>query len=115
MNIQIRERKENLEKELERTVDIIIKNYFPEKIILFGSLADGNIHEWSDIDLVVIKETKERFIDRSYKINLMTDPKVGMDFIVYTPAEFQRMMDDDNYFVIDEILKRGKVLYERDK
>lgn len=37
-------RKEILEKELKRIVDVIIKGYSPEKIILFGSLAGGHVH-----------------------------------------------------------------------
>lgn len=115
MNTQNIERKDDLERELKRIVSVIIKEYSPEKIILFGSLVNGKVHEWSDIDLVIIKETKERFIKRPYSIHLMTDPKIGTDFIVYTPDEFKKMIDDDNYFIIDEILNKGEVLYERNK
>ena len=50
--------KEALEKELHRIVATLIEKYKPEKIILFGSLATSKIHEWSDIDILIIKETK---------------------------------------------------------
>lgn len=33
--------------------------------------------------------------------------------IAYTPAEFARMIADQNYFVVAEILAKGKVVYER--
>jgi predicted nucleotidyltransferase len=37
--------------------------YKPEKVILFGSFAEDDIHEWSDIDMVIIKETSLRPIE----------------------------------------------------
>jgi len=107
------QRKELLQKELKRITRIIIKKYIPDKIILFGSLANGKVHEWSDIDLAIIKETKMRFIKRMQKVGLMTSPKLGVDFIVYTPEEFENMVKDDNYFIKDEILRKGEVLYDK--
>lgn len=41
-----------------------MKKYSPLRIILFGSLANDNIHEYRDIDLVVIKNTEKNFYDR---------------------------------------------------
>ncbi|MDI3531232.1 MAG: uncharacterized protein PWP60_1081, partial [Candidatus Atribacteria bacterium] len=52
-----REREKLLHEELSRIVKLLIEKYQPEKIILFGSLAEGRIHEWSDIDLLIIKDT----------------------------------------------------------
>lgn len=40
-------KKNYLEKELGRLVDVIAHDYAPEKIILFGSLANGEIHSVS--------------------------------------------------------------------
>jgi len=51
--------KDYLEKELGRLVNVIAHDYAPEKIILFGSLANGKIHSGSDIDLIIIKSTKQ--------------------------------------------------------
>ena len=45
-----------------KCIDLIIedlKKYEPEKIILFGSFARGEIDEYSDIDLVIIKNEKK--------------------------------------------------------
>lgn len=115
MNILIERRKEILEKELKRIVDIIIRQYSPQKIILFGSLSSGRIHEWSDIDLVIIKDTKDRFIERLHKVHLMSSPEVGVNFIVYTPREVEIFKKQNHYFFVEEIQKKGKVIYERDK
>lgn len=38
--------------------------YEPEKIILFGSLARGDTHEWSDIDLLIVKDTDASYGER---------------------------------------------------
>lgn len=115
MNAQIIERKKDLRKELKRIVDVIVKGYSPQRIILFGSLANGQIHEWSDIDLVIIKKTKERFLNRIHNVRLMTHPKVGVDFIVYTPQELEGMKKEGRRFLIKEILEKGEMLYEREK
>ena len=88
----------------------IVKEYSPEKIILFGSLAENKVHQWSDIDLAIVKETKERFIERLHKVHLMASPSIGVNFIVYTPQEVQSMLEQNHYFLTDEILKKGKVL-----
>lgn len=111
MNIE--ERKYILNEELRRIVKLVVKDYSPEKIILFGSLSTNNIHEWSDIDLVIIKDTDKRFLDRLHEVHLMTKPKVGVNFIVYTPDELQEMIEENRYFLVKEILGKGQVLYER--
>ncbi len=52
----IEERKVLLNVELKKIIDILVREYVPEKVILFGSMAHGNIHEYSDIDLLFIKK-----------------------------------------------------------
>ncbi|MDP2939981.1 MAG: nucleotidyltransferase domain-containing protein [Candidatus Omnitrophota bacterium] len=115
MNALALQRRNILNKELKRIADIIIKKYSPQKIILFGSLASGNVHEWSDIDLVVIKDTQTRFLDRTEELLLLSRPRVGINIVVYTPYEAKKMIEENRYFFVDEILKKGMVLYERDK
>jgi len=88
----------------------------PQKIILFGSYARGNPTEDSDIDLLIIKETNkrrdERFVDVK-RIIYNPNIRVPVSPIVYTPKELKRRLDMGDDFV-NEILKRGVVLYDRD-
>lgn len=107
------DRKTQLEQELKRTKEIIVREYQPQRIILFGSLAQGKVHEWSDIDLAIVKETPRRFIDRIGDVLLLIRPKVSVNVIVYTPQEVEQMERNDHYFWIDEITHKGKVLYDR--
>jgi len=110
MNVQIRERKEILEKELKRIVDTIIKNYSPEKIILFGSLTKGDINEWSDIDLIIIKFTDEGPWERAARVDRFIEHKVPVDILIYTPEEVRQRLAMNDYFV-KEFSEKGKVLY----
>lgn len=96
---------------LLQVIDVIKKKYKPEKIILFGSRVKGKTKKWSDADLVIIKKTKKKFSDRIEEVSTLVDHKIPLDFLVYTPEEFQ-VMSGWNYFVQKEILAKGRVLYE---
>ena len=61
------------EESLKQIVDTIVDQYQPEKIMLFGSYAYGNPDSDSDIDLLIIKDTSERFIDRWSLVVYITD------------------------------------------
>ncbi len=106
-------RKAALEAELARILPIIIEKYQPEKIILFGSLATGEAHEWSDIDLAIIKETELNYFDRLFEFKRLLDCKLATDVFIYRPQEFAAAIAEDHYFIVDEILGRGKVMYDR--
>jgi predicted nucleotidyltransferase len=102
-----------LQKELERIVEKIKRVYSPERIILFGSLAQDRVKEGSDIDLAIVKDTDKRPLDRCLEIANICQPSVAVNFIVYTPEEIKRAEKSGNFFVVEEILKKGQVLYER--
>lgn len=108
-------REKILRQELARILEILVKEYSPIKIILFGSLAEGKVGDWSDIDLAIIKVTKDRFLDRIGEVMMLIRPKVACDVVVYTPREFAQMLKEGNHFIGEEIQKRGKVLYETGK
>jgi predicted nucleotidyltransferase len=101
-----------LQSELRRYLRILRTHYQPERVILFGSLAAGSSGEWSDIDLVIIKETNRRFLDRSKEVIQLLKPLVGIDILVYTPTEMEQLSRDRG-FVRSEIQGKGKIIYER--
>jgi len=102
-----------VERELKRIV-ARLRALDPERVILFGSFARGDFHEDSDIDLVVVLNTDERFLDRIGRALEVIDV-AGFDVwpIVYTPAEINQMRARGSVFWA-EIERDGKVLYERD-
>ncbi len=91
----------------------IVENFNPEKIILFGSQVWGKPKEWSDIDILIIMDFNESFAKISAKISMIAKPKyIPMDILVRTPDEIEKRIKIGDYF-IKNILKEGKVLYER--
>ena len=93
---------------IDQLVDIIVSGYGPvEKILLFGSAARGQPDEYSDVDLIVIKRTPDRFLKRLLDVPLLPVPA---DIFVYTPEEFAQMQQEENPFIL-EALKDAVVVY----
>jgi uncharacterized protein len=110
--VTIEERERSLREELKRIVEVIKVDYAPEKIVLFGSLATDRIHEWSDIDLLVIKRTDKRPIERTMELAGLIKPKIGIDLFVYTPEEYEILLRERYSFILN-IIKTGKTVYEK--
>ena len=97
---------------LDEIVRILVDQYGPiEKIILFGSFARGDTDEYSDLDLILIKRTTKRFVERLLEVPLLP---VHADVFVYTPEEFEQMRENENPFILSAI-ESARVLYERVK
>lgn len=83
----------NSETEIERIVKRIAEGYRPLKVILFGSHVWGEPTEDSDIDLLIVKETSDRFIDRWVAVReLIADLKrrILVEPIILNPGERER-------------------------
>ncbi|MFQ5615694.1 MAG: nucleotidyltransferase domain-containing protein [Anaerolineales bacterium] len=83
------------------------------KLILFGSYAYGKPKADSDIDLLIVKETSERFIDRWVAVRrLLSDSKrmIPLETLVLTPQEVSTRLAIGDQFLA-EIVEKGKVLY----
>lgn len=101
---------------LPQAIERIVAALKPEKIILFGSYADGNPTHDSDVDLLVIMETKKKRANRYLAVSSLLHPRqFPVDIIVKTPKEVEEALKGgkDNSFFIREIIKKGKVLYDR--
>jgi predicted nucleotidyltransferase len=107
------ERQAKLQEALAGIVRTLLREYHPDKIVLFGSMASAEVHEWSDLDLVIIKDTDLPFVQRGVEVALLCHARIGVDYLVYTPAEFEQMIAEDNIFIVDEVVAKGKVVYER--
>lgn len=108
----IQDRQKSLQEELSRIVLVIQNEYDPEKIVLFGSLASEAVHEWSDIDLLIVKKTDKRPIERTMEVTHLIRPTVGIDLFIYTPEEIELLLRERYPFLLN-ILKTGKTVYEK--
>ena len=101
--------------ELRQIVQRIVETYAPDKIILFGSYAYGQPGPDSDYDLLIIKDSTARPIDRRVEVGMALLPilkETPVEPLVLTPAELDdRLKIGDQFF--REIVNKGKVLYER--
>jgi predicted nucleotidyltransferase len=88
----------------------IAEKFQPEKIILFGSSACGTPHNESDVDLLVIKQSRD-VVEGSVRIGPAFERPFSHDLIVYTPKQSERGLKDSDWF-LREIIEKGKVLYE---
>ena len=104
--------KQKYQRELNKLSKQIIEKYKPEKIILFGSLASGKIREDSDIDLLVIKDTKKDYWQRAKEIAKIIDIDLPSDVLNITPKELKHRLSINDYFVKD-IINYGKIIYEK--
>jgi predicted nucleotidyltransferase len=88
----------------------IAERFHPEKIILFGSYANGTPHEDSDVDLLVVMPARNE-LDQAYRIRKEFDAPFPMDLLVRTPASLRWRLAEGESFAT-EVMTRGKVLYE---
>ncbi|MFA4817993.1 MAG: nucleotidyltransferase domain-containing protein [Parcubacteria group bacterium] len=104
MNMEISNEKIELVKEK------IVREFKPEKIILFGSYAWGTPDENSDIDLFIVKETEDtRKMAREIDGSIFPRP-FPIDIIVYTPENVKKRLAINDFFIRD-IFDNGKLLY----
>lgn len=85
------------------------KEYNAEKVILFGSYARGETTEDSDVDILVIAPTTERFFERMATVKrLIRDLRNGLPVapIVLTQEELDKRIEIKDQF-LEEILEKG--------
>ena len=102
---------QSIEKEIENITRQIIEKYKPEKIILFGSAAQGTMTRDSDVDFLIIKKKTPLYgVDRIRELSRMIERDIPVDLLVYRPEEFEKRLVMGDPF-LKAILKEGKVVY----
>ncbi len=89
----------------------IAEQFKPQRIVLFGSYARGNPRPESDVDMLVIMDTRLRESQQSLQIRRSLRILFGLDLIVHTPKRLAERLEMGDCFLQD-VLKEGKVLYE---
>ena len=104
--------KTGIEEKINEIKDKIVREYKPEKIILFGSFAWGEPHEDSDVDLLVVMESNKPRIERQREVLSMMYPSdVPIDILVHTPRELEESINKNRNLFLEDIVHNGKVLY----
>ena len=96
---------------IKSVVEQIVMKFNPKKVILFGSYAYGQPKPESDVDLLVIMDTRLSGIRQAIEINNQIQYTFGLDLLVYTPERLQQRISWGDQF-LREIVSRGKIVYE---
>ena len=96
---------------LDDIIGRIVEAAQPEKIILFGSAARGDMGRDSDVDLLVVKggENSWAVMGRIYESLYGVDAAV--DAVVVSPEEVERYKDT-HALIVKPALQEGRVVYE---
>ena len=87
------------------------RQFNAERVVLFGSYAQGTATVDSDVDLLVIGSFDGRGVDKSVEIRMKLRPPFPVDIIVRTPEKLRQRLEMGDDFM-RQILQEGKVLYE---
>lgn len=83
----------------------------PQRVILFGSHAEGRAGVDSDVDLLVVMPTQRDPVDESVAIRMAIRPPFPLDLLVRTPQMIEQRLSIGDPFMA-HILQHGKLLYE---
>jgi predicted nucleotidyltransferase len=105
----------NAEKIISEITDVL-KQYGIEKVILFGSYANGKPDKYSDIDLLIIKNIPENET-RDFRIKLkkalwikLGKLSYSLDILVENEQRIQKRIEMGDLFY-KEIWTKGKTIY----
>lgn len=99
------------QEEIKRAV-LQLRLFNPEKIILYGSGAQGTVRNGSDLDFLIIKPMREPFLKRNVAAASYLDIAVSYDVFVVTPEEFDNGIRTGNPFLV-EVARTGKTVYAK--
>ena len=102
-------------REIKLLVGRIARGFRPKRIIVFGSAARGVVGPHSDVDLLIVKNTRLAFYSRAaaaYRTLRGMKRSLPVDIFVYTERELDDRQALGDYFVV-QALSEGKVVYEQ--
>ena len=99
------------EEILEDIVNRVVEIARPEKIILFGSAARGEMGPNSDVDLLIIRKGghSRKLVGQIYR--KLHGVGAAVDAVMVSPADVERYKDS-HALVIKPALAEGRVVYD---
>ncbi|MFQ6049396.1 MAG: nucleotidyltransferase domain-containing protein [Phycisphaerae bacterium] len=99
-----------LQAEARRIAAELARQPAVRRVIMFGSAARGEARTSSDLDLIVVMQTDAPFLKRWREVWQLARPQVPTDLLVYTPAEFEQLLQTRAF--VRSAVREGTVLYD---
>lgn len=96
---------------IQAYANAIAREFHPERIVLFGSHANGTPDGGSDVDLLVIMPHKGKARDKAAEIRDRLSAPFALDLLVRSPGAIRERIAGEDWF-IREIMEKGATLYE---
>ena len=84
--------------EIETFLKQKLRQHTIEAAYIFGSLASNTASDWSDIDLIIVMQTSESFLERGRQFEELYELGLPIDILVYTPGEFEKLKKSNTGF-----------------
>ena len=98
--------------EIRTTFEPFLRKGGAKRAILFGSYARGEADRNSDLDLIIVADTKADWFDRYRAFpGVYNIWRGGIDILIYTPEELEEMLAGGRAF-IEDALREGVTIYE---
>ncbi len=94
---------------------VLVEQFRPRQVIIFGSYAYGHPDEHSDVDLLIVKEIEESVLKDKIRIRKAwgnmprQEPLLPFDLILVSPERHRERASHTAGFY-DEIVNKGLVL-----
>jgi len=103
----------NLTRTLESIINYAVEVTEPDKIILFGSMANGTDNVYSDVDLLIISDSTINKKEAAIRIrNFAHQYSLKTDVLIYSFSEFEKEQRT-SYSFIKAAIESGKIIYEK--
>ena len=100
--------------EIEEFGRRIGREFGAERVILFGSYAQGAVTDASEVELLVIGPFEGKSVDKSMEIRAKLQPEFPVNLLIRTAQKVRQQIQKGDDFM-REILEEGKVLYEAEE
>lgn len=74
---------------------------------VFGSVAAGTADEHSDIDVILVRDTRLPFFDRIREVMDLRLEFGAADMLIYTPAELAQMLNEEGRYFVKQAISTG--------
>jgi predicted nucleotidyltransferase len=104
----------SVDRAIQAMVRRIVRQFRPERVILFGSHARGDAGPDSDVDLLVVMPVQGSRREKQIEIRVaLHDIPVAKDVIVTSPEDFAWRKETVGTIEYPAV-REGKVLYARE-